>query len=200
MLPTTRFCLGSAALLVSAALPFVLSADEKAAPGPAQDPVSAGGEETTHRVSPCSCQTRSAAVEEDNDDLLKVVEFLHPRWSEASLREGEDFALVYADVPGLAPDLYLLRLYADGKRALATLVDRRGYETPFDATFAVVGRRSVRIGVDFLGAPTGGDTADKPPSELELDLTCGDDNWILVTWTNDDGSTGWDGECCDGEC
>jgi hypothetical protein len=200
MLPNTRSYLGAAALLVSTALPFVLSADEKAAPESAQDPVSAGGDETTHRVSPCSCRSGSADVEEDEAELLKIVEFLHPRWSKESLREGEDFALVYANVPGLPPDMYLLRVYAAGERAFATLVDRRGAETPFDATFEVVGRRSVRIDVNFLGAPTDGDTADKPPSELELDLTCGDDNWILVTWTNDDGSTGWDGECCDGEC
>ena len=37
------------------------------------------------------------------------------------------------------------------------------------------------------------------PSHLELELTCGGD-YILIWWTNDDGSIGWDAECCDGEC
>lgn len=37
------------------------------------------------------------------------------------------------------------------------------------------------------------------PSHLELKLTCGGD-YILIWWTNDDGSIGWDAECCDGEC
>jgi hypothetical protein len=94
-------------------------------------------------------------------------------------------------------------VYASGGQAVATLVDRRGNETPFDAELTVVGKRSVRLFVDVLGlgAPTGGNSAqDPPPSELELDLTCGDDNWIFVWWINGDGSIGWDAECCDGEC
>jgi hypothetical protein len=195
-----RIYLG-AALLLAAALPLVLRADEDAALTPVADPLSTGGDETLGRASPCSC--RDSGADREHGSPLIVVRFLHPRWSEESLRNGEDFALVYADVPGLEPDFYLLRVYASGKMALATLVDRRGSETPFEAEFDVVGKRSVRLYVDVLGlgAPTDGDSAaDDPPTEQELDLLCGDDQWILIVWTNDDGSVGWDGQCCDGEC
>ncbi len=107
-------------------------------------------------------------------------------------------------MPGLTADFYLLRVYASGEQALATLLDRRGNEFPFDAEFAVAGERgrSVRLYLDplGLGIPTDRDAAVDPPTEKELDLMCGDDNWIIIVWRNDDGSIGWDGQCCDDEC
>lgn len=190
MLRTNCFRLFAPALVVAAALPFALQ-------------TGASGDDTTEQPSPCGCG--DSYSEKTDAEPFEIVKFLHPRWSEESLRKGEDFALAYADVPGLKPDFYRLRVYADGEKSRATLVDRLGNETPFEAEFEVVGKRSVRLYVDVLGLgkPTDGGTADgqgPPPTELELDLTCGDDNWILVVWRNDDGSTGWDGECCDGEC
>jgi hypothetical protein len=55
---------------------------------------------------------------------------------------------------------------------------------------------------EFMLEAAKGSTADgqgEIPSDLELTLTCGGD-YILIWWTNEDGSTGWDAECCNDEC
>lgn len=159
-------------------------------------------DESREQQSPCGCGGDAA---ENDAGPFRIVEFLYPRWSAEGLREGEDVAVVYADLAGLQQDFYMLRVYASGEKAFASLVDRRGAEFPFAATFAFAGKRGVAISLDFWSEPDDGSTQNSSgggsgpaPSGLEMNLTCGSSEWVTIEWTNDDGTTEYYAECFDG--
>jgi hypothetical protein len=53
-----------------------------------------------------------------------------------------------------------------------------------------------RVQAARFRAASSGDSANDLPTLEELELTC-DGEVILIWWKNEDGSIGWDAECCD---
>lgn len=161
MLHVTRFHLGAAAMLVAAALPFVLRtglAGEEAPLAPVADRPLAVDDDTKDWESPCPCRSGGGERDDDGEAPFEVIKFLHPRFSEESLWKGTDLALVYADVPGLEPDFYLLRVYAFGDEVLSTLVDRHGDEIPLETRGFSIGEPG------YVEACTGGGDCDVVPN------------------------------------